>query len=198
MDQVLEEDACIVSELDARDSYYWMNFAKGKKTLIGQTTGFALGWGVGAALGVKIARPDSQVVCLVGDGTMMFGQLESLWSYSRYDVPVIIVVYNNRGYDGPRGRMLNLTKRPPENNKDIACYLGDPNVDFVGIANSFGIKGEVISKPSDIKPAMKRAIKATKDGRPYLIDAILAQRGTGAGTNWHPDISIAAERTRLI
>jgi hypothetical protein len=45
---------------------------------------------------------------------------------------------------------------------------------------------------------MKRAIKATKDGRPYLIDAILAQRGTGAGVNWHPDISIAAERTRKI
>ncbi len=90
MDRVLEADACIVSELDSRTPYYWMDFAKGKKTLIGQTTGFALGWGVGASLGIKIARPDTQVACFVGDGSMLFGQLESLWSFSRYDVPVII------------------------------------------------------------------------------------------------------------
>lgn len=42
---------------------------------------------------------------------------------------------------------------------------------------------------------MKRAIKVTRDGRPYLIDALIAQQGLGANTNWHPDISIAAQRT---
>jgi benzoylformate decarboxylase len=198
MDQILEDDACIVSELDAYDAYYWMDFSKGKKTLIGQTTGFALGWGVGAALGAKIALPDTQVVCLVGDGTMLFGQLESLWTYSRYDVPVIIVVYNNRSYDGPRNRMFNLANRPQEDMKDIACYLGNPDVDFVGIANSFNIKGEQIASPEQIKPAMKRAVQATKDGRPYLIDAIIAQRGAGAGLNWHPEISIAELRTKKL
>jgi benzoylformate decarboxylase len=198
MDKVLEDDACIVSELDARTPYYWMDFDRGKKTLIGQTSGFALGWGVGASLGVKIARPDSQVVCLVGDGTMLFGQLESLWSFSRYDVPVIIVVFNNRSYDGPRNRMFNLSQHSQEERKDMACYLGDPDVDFVGIAESFGIKGEVVSTPDQIKPAMKRAVQATKDGRPYLIDAILAQKGSGAGTNWHPEISIAAGRKKKV
>lgn len=198
MDKVLESDACIVSELDARVPYYWMDFGEGKKTLIGQTTGYALGWGVGASLGVKIARPDKQVVCLVGDGTMLFGQLESLWSFSRYDVPVIIVIFNNRSYDGPRKRMFNLSQHPRGDRKDMACYLGDPDVDFVGIAKSFGIKGEVVSSPNQIKPAMKRAVQATKDGRPYLIDALLAQKGPGAGVNWHPEISIAAGRKRKV
>jgi len=198
IDKVLEDDAVIVSELDARDAYYWMDFAQGKKTLIGQTTGFALGWGVGASLGVKIARPDSQVICLVGDGTMLFGQIESLWSFSRYHVPVIIVVYNNRSYDGPRGRIFNLSSRPTGDRKDIACYLGDPDVDFVGIAASFGIKGEVVSTPNQIGSAMQRAVQATKDGRPYLIDAIIAQRGSGAGGTWHPNISIAASRIKKL
>lgn len=198
MDKMLEDDACIVAELDDRVPYYWMDFGEGKKTLIGQTTGYALGWGVGASLGVKIARPDKQVVCLVGDGTMLFGQLESLWSFSRYDVPVIIVIFNNRSYDGPRKRMFNLSQHPRGGMKDMACYLGDPDVDFVGIAKSFGIKGEVVSNPNQIKPAMKRAVQATKDGRPYLIDALLAQKGPGAGTNWHPEISIAAGRKRKV
>jgi thiamine pyrophosphate-dependent acetolactate synthase large subunit-like protein len=175
-----------------------MDFSRGKKALIGTTTGFALGWVVGASLGVKIARPDRQVVCLVGDGSMLFGQLESLWSFSRYDVPAIIVVFNNRSYDGPRNRMFTLSEHPQEERKDMACYLGDPDVNFVGIAESFGIKGEVVSSPDQVKPAMKRAIRATKEGRPYLIDAILAQRGTGAGTNWHPEISIAAGRKRKV
>jgi thiamine pyrophosphate-dependent acetolactate synthase large subunit-like protein len=198
MDKVLEDDAVIVAELDDRVPYYWMNFDRGKKRLIGQTTGFALGWAVGTSLGVKVGQPDKQVVCLVGDGSMLFGQLESLWSFSRYDVPVIIVVFNNREYEGPRLRMASISKRPREQWKNMANYLGDPEVDFVGIAKSFGIKGEVVSSPNDIGPAMKRAVQATKDGRPYLIDAILAQRGPGAGNNWHPEISIAATRKRQI
>ena len=61
-----------------------------------------------------------------------------------------------------------------------------------------GIKGEQISAPEQIKPAMKRAIQATKDGKTYLIDAIIAQRGTEAGNTWHPDISIAATRTKKV
>jgi thiamine pyrophosphate-dependent acetolactate synthase large subunit-like protein len=134
----------------------------------------------------------------VGDGGILFGQLESLWSFSRYDVPVIIIVLDNRSYEGCRQRMAALSKKPKEEWKDMANYLGDPEVDFVGIAKSFGIKGEAVSSPSDIAPAMKRATQATRDGRPYLIDAILAQRGPGAGGNWHPEISIASLRERKV
>ena len=78
LDQHLAKDAIIVSELDNRLPYFWMDFSPGNKRLIGQTTGFALGWGVGAALGVKVAEPDKQVVCLVGDGAFLFGQTEAL------------------------------------------------------------------------------------------------------------------------
>jgi benzoylformate decarboxylase len=198
VDKALEHDACIIPELTHRVPYHWMDFDRGKKKLIGRTTGSALGWGLGASFGVKVGLPDKQVVCIVGDGGILFGQLESLWSFSRYDVPVIIVVFNNRSYEGPRERMAMISQRSKEEFKDMACYIGDPDVDFVGIAKSFGIKGEAVSSPNDIKPAMKRAIQATKDGRPYLIDAMLAQTGPGAGLNWHPEISIAAGRKRKV
>jgi thiamine pyrophosphate-dependent acetolactate synthase large subunit-like protein len=94
--------------------------------------------------------------------------------------------------------MLSLSKRAPEEQKDMASYLGNPLTDFTGLAKSFGIKGERASSPSEIAAAIKRAVKVTRDGRPYLIDAIIAQQGLGANTNWHPDISIAAQRTRKI
>ena len=94
----LTKDAIIVSELDSRTPFKWMDLGPGKKSLIGGSTGFALGWGVGASLGVKIGEPNRQVVCLVGDGAMLFGQIESLWSASRYDIPVTIIIFNNLSF----------------------------------------------------------------------------------------------------
>ena len=203
LDQGLQEDAVIVSELDYRIPYYWLDFAPGKKRLIGQTTGFALGWGVGAALGVKMGLPDKQVVALLGDGAMLFGQLEVLWSASRYDIPVIMVIFNNRSYDNERHRIYQNS--PLANNRekrelwrDISCYLGDPIVDFVGIAKSFGIEGQIATNPEEFTSALKRANDVTREGRPFLIDAVIEQLGFKAGENWYPDISVAEMRSRKV
>jgi benzoylformate decarboxylase len=178
-----------------------MNFGPGKKTVIGPTTGFALGWSVGASLGVKIARPDSQVVCLVGDGAMLFGQLESLWTAARYDIPVTFIILNNRSYDSERQALYmtsGLVKNDKELWKDMSCYLGDPIVDFVSIAKGFEIDGETVSEPDKIEAAVNRATAVTREGRPYIINAIIARRGPGADSTWHPDISIAERRSRKV
>ena len=200
-DRGLADDAIIVPETSGRGAYHSMNFATGKKTVIGPATGFALGWSVGAALGVKIARPDHQVVCLVGDGAMLFGQLESLWTASRYNIPVIIVIMNNRSYDSERQALYmtsQLVKTNEELWKDMACYLGNPVVDFVKIAAGFDIDGQMVMAPDDLKPAFERAAAVTREGRPYVIDVIIARQGKGAESTWHPDISIADRRTRKI
>ena len=127
LDGILDDDAVVVVETGDRSPQDWINFGLGAKTLIGPTTGFALGWGVGASLGVKMARPDQQVVALVGDGATLFGQLESLWTASRYDVPVIIVIFNNRSYDSERGRIhfaSRVARADKSQWKDMSCYLG--------------------------------------------------------------------------
>jgi benzoylformate decarboxylase len=194
MDEVLDENATIVVETGDRTPKDWMTFGPGRKSLIGPTTGFALGWSVGASLGVRIARPGQQVVSLVGDGAMLFGQLEALWTASRYDIPVIIVVFNNRAYDAERGRIHFFSEVARQDKtlwKDMSCYLGDPAVDFVSIAKGFDIAGTQISRPDQIKSAFETAMAVNREGRPYLIDALVAQRGPAAGQNWHPEISIA-------
>ncbi len=203
LDKNLAEDAIVVSELDNRLPYHWMDFAPGKKRLIGQTTGFALGWGVGAALGVKVARPDHQVVCLVGDGAFLFGQTEALWVAARHDIPITIVVFNNESYDGERERIywfspLARNKNTREQWKDISCYLGDPLVDFAGVSRAFGVDAETVTEPGRMAGALERAQRANRDGGAYLIDARIMQQGHGANSTWHPDISIAGNRKRLI
>jgi len=198
MDQLLDENAIVVVETGGRDPQRWMNFAPGKKEIIGPTTGYALGWGIGAALGVKIAQPDRQVITMVGDGAMLFGQIEALWTASRYDIPVIMVVFNNHSYDGERGRIQlfsQLARQDKSAWKDMSCYLGSPDINYVDIAKGFEIDGSKLEKPDQIGKVMKRAIAATREGRPYMIDASILRRGPGAESTWHPDISIARDRT---
>jgi len=206
LDAALEEDAIIVPELDYRTPFEWLDLDQGKKRLIGQTTGFALGWGIGAAIGVKVARPDQQVVCMVGDGALLFGQVEALWTAARYEVPVLIVVMNNRSYDNERNRIQNNSpllsnKDTRDLWKDVTCWLGDPLVDFAGLARSFGIAGQRASTPAEFRKALRRGTAALRDGRPYLIDAMIMQldrRGAPTEQTWYPKLSIAAQRTRRV
>lgn len=198
MDELLEEQALLVVETGGRTPQEWMTIAPGKKEIIGPTTGYALGWGLGAAMGAKIAQPDRQVVAMVGDGAMLFGQIESLWTAARYEIPIIMVVFNNHSYDGERGRIVlfsQLARQDKSAWKDMSCYLGDPDIDFVSIAKGFGIAGAKLEQPGDIKKVMKRATAATREGRPYFIDASILRRGPAAESTWHPELSIAAKRS---
>jgi len=69
-------------------------------------------------------------------------------------------------------------------------------VNFAKIAEAYDIKGEVVAAPGDLKPALQRAVNATRDGKPYLLDVLVAQAGQGANMNWYPKVSIAEMRTK--
>jgi thiamine pyrophosphate-dependent acetolactate synthase large subunit-like protein len=202
--EVLEKDAIIVPELSQYGGAGFaenvalsqFTFGPGGMRHIGRTTGGALGWGVGAALGVKLAQPDRQVVALQGDGSFLFGQAETLWTMVRYEVPVIVVIYNNRSYNGPRDAIFRQNGRQAQAGKDMTCYLGNPDVDFAKVAAGFGVKGEVAKNPDQLKAALRRAIRTTRDGMPYLIDAVIERTGAAADSTWYPKYSVAAARTR--
>ena len=201
INEVLERDAYIVAELgtEGPKALKSFTFAEGEKTLIGRTLGRALGWGAGAAAGVKIAQPDKQVICLQGDGGFLFGgQSMALWSMSRYQIPVISVIYNNRSYNETRERAFAEGGRQAQAGKDMLSYLGDPDVDFVKLAGAFGVPGEQVTTPDQIKPAMKRAARAALDGGPYLIDALVGRTGYGAELAWYPKLSVAEMRRRKV
>ncbi len=199
MNEMLDEDAVVVEEVGTED---WVlrsfSFADGKKTKIGRTLGRSLGWGVGASAGVKLAMPDRQVISLQGDGGFLYGQSDALWSMSRYDVPVITVVCNNRSYDEPRNNIFMRAGRQQQQNKDMICYLGSPDVEFSDLARAHGIRAERVNHPGEIGPAMQRAIATTREGRPYLLDVQIARTGYAADSTWHPRYSLAASRKRKV
>jgi thiamine pyrophosphate-dependent acetolactate synthase large subunit-like protein len=162
--------------------------------------GAHLGSGVGTAAGVKLARPNQQVICLVGDGSFIFGPT-ALWNMARQELPVITVVYNNHAYAGPHSRVIENVPggRMVQTGQFVHDYLGNPDMNMAHIAKGFGVEGEVVESPAQLKQALARARRATADGKPYLIDAQVARTGVAWAENpWTPPIRIAQERTRKV
>jgi thiamine pyrophosphate-dependent acetolactate synthase large subunit-like protein len=162
--------------------------------------GAHLGSGVGTAAGVKLARPNQQVICLVGDGSFVFGPT-ALWNMARLELPVITVVYNNHAYGGPHSRVIEKTAggKMVQRRQFVHDYLGSPDMNMAQIAKGFGVDGEIAESPEQLRAALARARKATVEGRPYLIDAQVARVGVAwAEKPWIPPISVARERERKV
>jgi len=191
LNDLLDDDAIIASE-SLFDVSPWFDLGYQKKMAIGPQPGEVLGWATGIALGAKLAQPNRQVVAVSGDGAFMFQN--ALWSLSRYDAPVMVVIYNNRSYNMNRAFTWIKGGAQAELKKDLLTYLGDPDMDFAVYANAHGIDAETVGDPGDLRPAIKRGIDAMKDGKPYLLN-VQAERWGGVGDEtWHPDISIANMR----
>ncbi|TDI64416.1 MAG: thiamine pyrophosphate-binding protein [Alphaproteobacteria bacterium] len=195
LNDLLEDDAIIIHE-PLRGALDWFDLGYGNKTELGVAGASILGWATGVALGAKIAKPDSQVVVLTGDGSLMFQH--NLWALSRHDAPVIVVVYNNHCYEGTRAPNWARGGPQVQAQKDMLNYLGDPDVDFSILAKAYGVDGEVVGNPSELKSAIQRAIEATKNGKPYLLDVTVERWGPGGELTWHPETSVAAMRSRKI
>ena len=162
--------------------------------------GAHLGSGVGTAAGVKLARPNRQVICLVGDGAFVFGPT-ALWNMARLELPVIVVVYNNHAYGGPHNRVISNVPggRMVQTGKFVHDYLGNPDMNMADIARGFGVDGEVVEAPAQLKEALARAHRATEEGKPYLIDAQVARFGVGwAEKPWTPSIAATQKRTHNV
>lgn len=120
-----------------------------------------LGWGLPLALGAKLARPESPVICIVGDGGFahVWSELETAL---RMDTPVVVTVLNNS--------VLGFQK-DAENVKfgrhTAACYFKD--VDHAAIARACGCNGVTVDDPDDYLEAVKTALAAD---RATVIDVI--------------------------
>jgi thiamine pyrophosphate-dependent acetolactate synthase large subunit-like protein len=162
--------------------------------------GAHLGSGVGTAAGVKLARPNQQVICLVGDGSFTFGPT-ALWNMARLQLPVITVVYNNHAYGGPHSRVINNVPggRMVQTGQFVHDYLGSPDMDMAAIAKGFGVDGEVVQNPTQLREALTRARRHTVEGKPYLLDVQVARKGVAWAANpWVPPIRIAEMRTKKV
>jgi benzoylformate decarboxylase len=198
LEACLDRDTCYVADVDSGKTMDpLMAFGGEEKHYFG-TGPNVLGWGMAAAFGVKLARPDKPVVSVVGDGSFCFSGPQPLWTQARYKAPIVNIVLNNHSYNNERNRIWNGAGRQFDTGRDMTCYLGSPDVDYSKAAAAFGVDGEVVKEAASIKPALDRAKQATVEGRPYLLDIHIQREGLGAVSEWHPPYSLADLRTRKV
>jgi benzoylformate decarboxylase len=131
--------------------------------------GGGIGWGLPAALGVKLALPRRPVVALVGDGSAMYTS-QSLWTAAHDSLAVVHVIFNNASYRILKQRTLALKGFSAEDDHYVGMDLQRPLIDFVGLARALGVPGESVEKAGDVPAALERGLRS---GGPYLIDAKL-------------------------
>ena len=197
MADTLEKNAIIVSEnLSGKFESFPFGFRDNELMYLGNS-GASLGWGIGAATGAKLAAPDRQVVCSIGDGSVMYSA-SGFWTQARYHIPVLNVVWNNRNYQTVRHAYHAYGGRMASSGKYAGMYIGDPDIDFVKLAGSQNVAGERVTAGSDLRAALERGINATKEGNPYLVEVVVARYGGGADSTWHESFNLASHRKMQI
>jgi acetolactate synthase I/II/III large subunit len=144
--------------------------------------GKALGTGtqIGISLGVALAHRGTGrvVVDIQPDGDLMF-DAGALWTAAKNDIPILVVMYNNRAYYGDWEQQIAVARQrgTPVERAHIGLDISRPNADFALMAKSMGWYTEgPIEKPAEIAPALRRAIARVKAGKPALIDTVVRPR----------------------
>ena len=131
-------------------------------TFFGTSPSGGLGWGLGAAIGVKLGQPDRRVLNVVGDGSYMFGNpTPAHFVSAAYDLPVLTVIMNNKMWGSVRKATLGLYPEGAASTANQAplTYL-DPAPAYHKIVEASDGYGEEVQDPDELPAALERAIKA--------------------------------------
>lgn len=129
------------------------------------TIGGGLGWGIGGAIGVKLARPERPVVAALGDGSALYS-IQGLWTAAHHGVGAVFVILNNRQYRAvkqgvPYAEVSEMGRR------NLGVDLTEPAVDFPALAQSFGVASQRVERAGDISAALEAALAS---GVPTLLE----------------------------
>lgn len=127
--------------------------------------GGSLGWNGGAAIGVKMAAPDSEVVAICGDGSFMFSVPSSVhWMARQYQTPFLQIVLNNRGWNAPRFSALAVHPSGYASKANTLDIAFDPPPDYSAIAAAAGgAYAAQVKAPEEVEGAIAEALRVVRE-----------------------------------
>ena len=134
--------------------------------------GWGLGWGLGTAIGVRLAWPDRPVLALLGEGAAMYG-IQGLWTAARYKVPVTFVICNNAQYQILKIGAVNMGLEEAGRGRFLGMDITGPEIDFVGLAQSLGVRAERISEPDQLGELVSQSLAGNE---PRLFDVQISRK----------------------
>ncbi len=167
---VIESDTLVVNEYSFRQEYCPLD-QPGSLFSVGPAGG--LGWGFPAALGIKLASPEKQVVALLGDGAYMFANPTACHFIAESQkLPLLTVIYNNALYGAVRRATLDMYRDGVAAEADGRLLAELPNPPFERIVEAHGGHGERVEHPAALPAALQRAMAAVRGGRQALVNVI--------------------------
>jgi acetolactate synthase-1/2/3 large subunit len=147
---------------------------------MGGGRGGGVGYGLPSSIGAALGFKESGRLCvgIIGDGDFLMTS-NSLWTASKYQIPLLVVVLNNRSYyndEEHQERMARARQRPIEN-KGIGIRIEEPAPDLATIARGLHVDGfGPITEPEQLGPTLDKAIEIVERGKPAVVDVITQPR----------------------
>ena len=147
---------------------------------LGDAGGGGIGYGAPASIGAALAnRKHGRLsVAIQTDGDLLYAP-GVLWTAAHHRIPLLSVMNNNRAYHMELmhvQRMCNARNRGIDRGQ-IGSQLTDPNIDYAKLARSLGVYAEgPVTNPTDLGPALQRALAVVKRGEPALVDVVTQVR----------------------
>jgi acetolactate synthase-1/2/3 large subunit len=167
-------DAIVLSEAVTNFHNVANHVRRTKPGTLMTSGGGSLGWNGGAAVGVKLAKPDAFVTTMSGDGTYMFSIPGTVhWMAKRYRTPFLQVIFNNKGWRAPRYSAMGVHPEGLASQGDDIAVSFEPPPDYAGIAAAAGgAHAERITRAEEVEAAIARAVRAVREeGRSAVVDA---------------------------
>lgn len=126
-----------------------------------------LGWGLGAAIGMKLGAPDATVIAAEGDGSYMFGAPTAChFTAQKYGIPFLTVVYNNQVWNASVNAARGLyPEGVAAKTRNFPGTDLSPSPQFELTAQACGAYAERVEEPDEVPRALERALKAVKQER---------------------------------
>lgn len=126
------------------------------------------GYGMGAAIGAKLAAPDRAVVGLVGDGSMYYADA-ALWTAAHHRVPILYVIPNNQAYGIVASSFARAGGRMAQTGEYAGVLLD--GIDPVKVAEGYGVEGMRVQDESRVAEALSHGLEVVeREKRPFLLD----------------------------
>jgi acetolactate synthase-1/2/3 large subunit len=177
LNDVLDPTDIVVEEAVTNSELLYMNLVRSLPGTIAGPFAPGLGWGLGGAVGTKLAHRDRRVVSISGDGSFLFSvPSTALMMAAEMKCPFMAVILNNGGYRASRlpvYEMFPFGLSSTESDAIGTRFSAAP--DFPRLAEACGASGERVDALVDLRDALKRGLISIESGRAAVVDVHVEQ-----------------------
>ncbi|SAK79424.1 benzoylformate decarboxylase [Caballeronia fortuita] len=162
LNDIAPHDAIYVNEATSTINALWQRLRMTEQGSYYFAAAGGLGFGLPAAVGVQLAKPERRVIGVIGDGSANYG-IQALWTAAQYDIPAIFIIMKNGTYGALRwfAGVLEAENVPG---------LDVPGLDFCALAEGYGVDAVNARSSEELASALRKALGSKK---PMLIEVDL-------------------------